>query len=84
MNARANYFSKAVKLQAAGTIKRVLDRYPGLATMSGSASSATASSGQNQSSSSASASARSTTTGRRGGVYETRVSASGKSYRKYL
>lgn len=34
LNARANYFSKAVKLKAAGTIKRVLDRYPGLATMS--------------------------------------------------
>lgn len=34
LNARANYFSRAVKLKAAGTIKRVLDRYPGLASVS--------------------------------------------------
>jgi hypothetical protein len=34
LNARANYFSKAVKLKASGTIKKTLDRYPGLASMS--------------------------------------------------
>lgn len=34
LNARANYFSRAVKLQASGKIKKVLDRYPGLASMS--------------------------------------------------
>lgn len=34
LNARANYFSRAVKLKAAGTIKKVLDRYPGLGSMS--------------------------------------------------
>jgi len=84
MNARANYFSKAVKLQAAGTIKRVLDRYPGLATMSGSVSTASASSSQGEQSSGAGAASRSTSTGRRGGVYETRVSASGRTYKKYL
>jgi hypothetical protein len=34
LNARASYFSKAVELKAAGTIKSVLARYPGLAQMS--------------------------------------------------
>jgi len=34
LNARAKYFSKAVELKAAGTIKKTLDRYPGLARMS--------------------------------------------------
>ena len=34
VNARASFFSKAVELKAAGTIKKVLDRYPGLARMS--------------------------------------------------
>jgi len=34
LNARANYFSRAVKLKAAGTIKKTLDRYPGLASLS--------------------------------------------------
>lgn len=34
LNARANYFSRAVKLQASGKIKKVLERYPGLASMS--------------------------------------------------
>jgi hypothetical protein len=30
LNARANYFSRAVKLAASGKIKKTLDRYPGL------------------------------------------------------
>ena len=34
LNARAKYFGKAVELEAAGTIKKALDRYPGLARMS--------------------------------------------------
>ena len=34
LNGRAKYFSKAVELEAAGTIKKALDRYPGLARMS--------------------------------------------------
>jgi hypothetical protein len=34
LNARANFFSQAVKLQAKGTIKRVMDRYPGMASVS--------------------------------------------------
>lgn len=33
LNARANYFSRAVKLEASKKIKRTLDRYPGLASM---------------------------------------------------
>jgi hypothetical protein len=32
LNARANYFSRAVKLAASGKIKKTLDRYPGLAS----------------------------------------------------
>lgn len=34
MNARANYFSRALKLAATGKIKKTLDRYPGLARVS--------------------------------------------------
>lgn len=34
LNARANYFSRAVKLAASGKIKKTLDRYPGLASQS--------------------------------------------------
>lgn len=34
LNARANYFSRAVKLEASNKIKNTLDRYPGLATVS--------------------------------------------------
>lgn len=34
LNARANYFSRAVKLAATGKIKKTLDRYPGLAKVS--------------------------------------------------
>jgi hypothetical protein len=34
LNARANYFSRAVKLAASGKIKKTLDRYPGLASTS--------------------------------------------------
>lgn len=34
LNARANYFSRAVKLQASGNVKKTLDRYPGLAKVS--------------------------------------------------
>ena len=34
LNKRANYFSQAVKLEAKGKIKQVLDRYPGMATVS--------------------------------------------------
>jgi len=34
LNARATYFGSAVKLQASKKIKQVLDRYPGLASMS--------------------------------------------------
>lgn len=34
LNARANYFSRAVKLQASGKVKKTLDRYPGLAQVS--------------------------------------------------
>lgn len=34
MNKRANYFSQAMKLKANGTVKSVLDRYPGLARVS--------------------------------------------------
>jgi hypothetical protein len=34
MNARANYFSRAVKLAAEGKIKKTLDRYPGIARLS--------------------------------------------------
>jgi hypothetical protein len=34
LNARANYFSRAVKLAAQGKIKKTLDRYPGLAAQS--------------------------------------------------
>jgi hypothetical protein len=34
LNARANYMSRAVKLEAEKKIKRVLDRYPGLAKVS--------------------------------------------------
>ena len=85
LNARANYFSKAMKLQAAGTIKNVLDRYPGLASMSGSA---TIPPRQQRPSSSAASEAaspsRSTSTGKRGGVFEMRTSASGRQYKKYL
>ncbi len=80
LNARANFFSRAVKLAAQGKIKKTLDRYPGLATVGGSS----ASSSSNSSTSSAQSAGRSTTTGRRGGVFETRVSASGRTYRKYL
>lgn len=34
LNKRANYFSQAMKLKAKGTVKSVLDRYPGLARVS--------------------------------------------------
>jgi hypothetical protein len=34
LNARANYFSRAVKLEATKKIKRVLDRYPGMGSVS--------------------------------------------------
>lgn len=34
LNARANFFSRAVKLAASGKIKKTLDRYPGLAARS--------------------------------------------------
>lgn len=34
LNARANFFSRAVKLAASGKIKKTLDRYPGLASRS--------------------------------------------------
>lgn len=34
LNARANYLSRAMKLEASNKIKRVLERYPGLARMS--------------------------------------------------
>lgn len=34
MTARANYLSRAVKLEASGKIKKTLDRYPGLASVS--------------------------------------------------
>lgn len=34
LNKRANYMSQAVKLKARGVIKSVLDRYPGLGTLS--------------------------------------------------
>ena len=34
LNARANFFSRAVKLEASGKIKKTLDRYPGLASVS--------------------------------------------------
>lgn len=34
LNARANYFSRAVKLAASGKIKKTLDRYPGMAKTS--------------------------------------------------
>ena len=34
LNARANYFSRAVKLAASGKIKKTLDRYPGMASTS--------------------------------------------------
>jgi hypothetical protein len=34
LNARANFFSRAVKLAASGKIKKTLDRYPGLASQS--------------------------------------------------
>jgi len=34
LNARANYFSQAVKLEASGKMKKTLDRYPGLASVS--------------------------------------------------
>lgn len=34
LNTRANYFSRAVKLEASGQIKKTLDRYPGLASVS--------------------------------------------------
>lgn len=36
LNARANFFSRAVKLAAAGKIKKTLDRYPGLAIVGAS------------------------------------------------
>ncbi len=81
LNARANYFSRAVKLAAEGKIKKTLDRYPGLATVGSSA----ASSQQSQASVSAGASAGpSFNTGRRGGVFEMRTSASGRQYKKYV
>ena len=34
LNARANYFSRAVKLAASGKIKKTIDRYPGMASTS--------------------------------------------------
>ena len=34
LNARANFFSRALKLEAQGKIKKTLDRYPGLASQS--------------------------------------------------
>jgi hypothetical protein len=34
LNARANYFGQAVKLAAKGKIKAIMDRYPGLASVS--------------------------------------------------
>jgi hypothetical protein len=34
LNARANYFSRAVKLAASGKFKKTLDRYPGMASTS--------------------------------------------------
>jgi hypothetical protein len=34
LNARANFFGRAVKLEASGKIKKTLDRYPGLASVS--------------------------------------------------
>ncbi len=34
LQARANYFSAAVKLEAKGVVKKALDRYPGLAAVS--------------------------------------------------
>jgi hypothetical protein len=34
LNARANFFSRALKLEASGKIKKTLDRYPGLASQS--------------------------------------------------
>jgi hypothetical protein len=33
LNARANYFSASVKLEAKGVVKKALDRYPGLAAV---------------------------------------------------
>lgn len=87
LNARANFFSRAVKLEAAGKIKKVLERYPGLASMSvGPAPvnqtrpSAIVEGGQ----SAAAAAQRQLNTGRRGGVFEMRTSASGRQYKKYL
>jgi hypothetical protein len=76
MNARANFLSKSIKLAAAKKIKDVIVRYPGLATFGGSTASSVASSAQ--------PAGNSTTTGKRGGVFVTRVSASGKTYKKYL
>lgn len=87
LNARAKYFSKAVELKAAGTIKKVLDRYPGLASMGGSARVRQAQpqpSAAGTSGSAPSSASRSTSTGRRGGVFEMRTSASGRQYKKYL
>lgn len=85
LNARANYFSASVKLKAAGTIKKVLDRYPGLATMGGSTSAAPK---QQQAAPAAPVTAPSLSlnlkTGSRGGVFEMRTSASGRQYKKYL
>lgn len=85
LNARANYFSRAVKLKAAGELKKVLDRYPGLASMSGSATipqnEQEASSGFQ---SPASPPSWSIGTGSRGGKFEMRTSASGRQYKKYL
>lgn len=86
LNARANYFSRAVKLQASGKIKKVLDRYPGLASMGGTTS-PQRSNQQPQSVASeaaAAAATRALNTGRRGGVFEVRTSASGRTYKKYL
>jgi hypothetical protein len=87
LNARANYFSRAMKLEAGGQIKKVLDRYPGLASFGAASQSTpqkTPASPQAASTSSAAAAARSLNTGRRGGIFEMRTSASGRQYKKYL
>jgi hypothetical protein len=81
LNARANYFSQAVKLAATGKIKKTLDRYPGLATVGSSASPSQPS---QTSVSAAAQGGPSLNTGRRGGVFEMRTSASGKQYKKYF
>lgn len=69
LNKRANFFGQAVKLAAGSKIQNVLARYPGLATFSGRGG---VSAGYDKH------------TGSRGGTFEVRTSASGRTYKKYL